>query len=71
MLTRGGRGRFDGQPGRRRRLVVLIDPADDAIRLDSQAVRALELVSEKMSDSMRVGNQTAEAELDDGPYDSW
>lgn len=51
--------------------LVLADPVDDAIRPDSGAVPAFELPAERMPDSVRVGNQTAEAELDDCPYDSW
>jgi hypothetical protein len=51
--------------------LVLVDPVDDAIRPDSRAMPAFELPSETMPDSVRVGNQTAEAELDDGPCDSW
>ncbi len=51
--------------------LVLVDPVDDAIRPDSRAVPAFELPAERVPDSVRVSNQTAEAELDDGPYDSW
>jgi len=51
--------------------LVLVDPVDDAVRPDPCAVPAFELPPERMSDSMKVGDQTAEAELDDGPYDSW
>ena len=51
--------------------LVVVDPVDDAIRPDPRAVPAFELPSERMPDSVRVGNQTADAELDDGPYDSW
>ena len=50
--------------------LVLVDPGDDAIRPDSRAVPAFELPAEGVPDSVRVSNQTAEAELDDGPYDS-
>jgi hypothetical protein len=51
--------------------VVLVDRVDDAIRPDSSAVPAFELPSERMPDSVRVGDETAEAELDDRSYDSW
>ena len=51
--------------------LFLVDPVDDAIRPDSRAVPAFELPAERVPDSVRVSNQTAEAELDDGPYDSW
>lgn len=51
--------------------LFLVDPVDDAIRPDSSAVPAFELPSERMADSVRVGDETAEAELDDRPYDSW
>jgi len=51
--------------------LVLVDPVDDAICPDSRAVPVFELPAERVPDSVRVGNQTAEAELDDGPYDSW
>ena len=51
--------------------LVLVDPVHDAIRPDSRAVPAFELPAERVPDSVRVSNQTAEAKLDDGPYDSW
>jgi hypothetical protein len=51
--------------------LVLVDPVDDAIRPDSGVVPALELPSKRMPDSVRAGNQTAEAELDDRPYNPW
>ena len=51
--------------------LVLVDPVDDAIRSNSRAVPAFELPAERMPNSVRVGDQTAEAELDHGPCDSW
>ncbi len=51
--------------------LVLVDPVDDAIGPDSRAVPAFELPFERMPDSVRVGNQAAEAERNDSPYDSW
>jgi hypothetical protein len=51
--------------------LVLVDPADDAVRPDACAVPAFELASEGMPDSVRVGDQAAEAELDDRSYHSW
>lgn len=49
---------------------LLVDPVDDAVRPDSCAVPTVELPSEWMTDSERVSDQTPEAELTDGPYDS-
>ena len=51
--------------------VVFVDPIDDAIRADSCAVPAFEFPSEGMPDSLRVGDQAAEAELDDRSYHPW
>jgi hypothetical protein len=51
--------------------LVLVDPVDDAVGPDSGAIPAFELPSEGTPDSVRVGDQTAEAKLDDGPHDSW
>jgi hypothetical protein len=48
-----------------------VDPVDDAIRPDSRAVPAFDLPAERMPDSVGVGNQTAEAELDDRSNHSW
>lgn len=51
--------------------LVLVDPVDDAVRPDACAVPAFEFPSEGMPDSLRVGDQAAEAELDDRSYHSW
>ncbi len=51
--------------------LVLVDPVDDAICPDSRAVPAVELPSERMPNSVRVGDQAAKAEINYGPYDSW
>jgi len=47
---------------------VLVDPVDDAVRPNSCAVPAFELPPERMPDSVRVGDQAAEAEFDDGAH---
>lgn len=52
-------------------VLIVVDPVDDAICPDAGAVPAFELPSERMPDSVRVRNQAAETELNDGPHDSW
>lgn len=51
--------------------LLLVDPIEDAVGPDSGAVPAFELPSEGMPNLVRVRDQTAETELDDGPHDSW
>jgi hypothetical protein len=49
--------------------LVLLHPVDDAIRADSCAVPPFEFPSERVPDSVRVGDQTSKAELDDCAHD--
>lgn len=51
--------------------LVLVEPVDDAVGPNSCAVPTFKLASERVPGPVRVGDQTAEAELDDGTYDSW
>jgi len=51
--------------------LVLVDPVDDAICPDACAAPAFKFSSKGMTDSVRVGDQAAEAELDDRSYHSW
>ena len=51
--------------------LILVDPIDDAVRPDACAVPAFEFSAERMPDSVRVGEQAAEAELYDRSNHSW
>ncbi len=51
--------------------LVFVDPVNDAIRADSCAVPPFQLPFERTPDSVRVGDQTSEAELDDCAHDPW
>jgi len=51
--------------------LVLVDPVDDPVRPDPCAVPAFELPSERAPDSVRIGDQASEAELDDRAHDPW
>jgi hypothetical protein len=52
-------------------VLVLGDPVEDAVCPNACCVPARELPSKWVSDPMWVDDETAEAELDHGTYETW